>query len=61
MKIYTFPDEIYKLTERRHIDLLEQGLDFDVINRIIGGELESCIQKYIKQVKKFLLVTIFQI
>ncbi|WP_339076512.1 sigma 54-interacting transcriptional regulator [Clostridioides difficile] len=50
--IYTFPDEIYKLTERRHIDLLEQGLDFDVINRIIGGELESCIQKYIKQVKK---------
>ncbi len=59
--IYTFPDEIYKLTERRHIDLLEQGLDFDVINRIIGGELESCIQKYIKQVKKFLLVTIFQI
>lgn len=50
--IYTFPDEIYKLTERRHIDLLEQGLDFDVINRIVGGELESCIQKYIKQVKK---------
>lgn len=43
--IYTFPDEIYKLTERRHIDLLEQGLDFDVINRIVGGELESCIQK----------------
>lgn len=50
--IYTFPDEIYKLTERRHIDLLEQGLEYDVINRIVGGELESCIQQYIKQVKK---------
>lgn len=49
--IYHFPKEIYRYIEERHLTLLEEGFNPEIINRIVGGELEIRIQQYVKQVE----------
>ncbi|WP_066505094.1 sigma 54-interacting transcriptional regulator [Abyssisolibacter fermentans] len=47
---YTLPQEIYRYIEERYDELELQGSSQDVINRVIGGELEVKFQHLIKQV-----------
>ena len=49
--IYTLPKEIYQYIEKRHAELKSQGLPKDVINYIIGGEIEIRFRRIIKHVK----------
>lgn len=50
--IYTFPNEIYKNIEEQYQKLQKHGLSDEVINRIIGDELETKVKKIIRQVEK---------
>lgn len=49
--IYTLPKEIYQYIEERHAELKSQGLSKDVINYIIGGEIEIRFRRIIKHVE----------
>jgi transcriptional regulator with AAA-type ATPase domain/transcriptional regulatory protein LevR len=49
--LYTLPREIYQYIEEKYQELELQGLSQDVINRVIGGELEIKFQQLIKQVE----------
>jgi transcriptional regulator with AAA-type ATPase domain/transcriptional regulatory protein LevR len=49
--LYTLPREIYQYIEERFQELELQGLNQDVINRVIGGELEIKFQQLIRQVE----------
>lgn len=50
--LYAFPNDIYKNIEEEYKKLLQQGLDEEVISRIIGDALESKVKKIIKQIEK---------
>jgi transcriptional regulator with AAA-type ATPase domain/transcriptional regulatory protein LevR len=50
--LYNFPDEIYKNIEENYQKLQGQGLSNEVINKIIGDDLETKVKNIIKQVKK---------
>ncbi|MDI3481275.1 MAG: hypothetical protein PWQ97_930 [Tepidanaerobacteraceae bacterium] len=47
--LYIFPQEIYQYIEEKYQELQEQGLTQEVINRVIGGELEIRFQQLVKQ------------
>lgn len=47
--LYIFPQEIYQYIEEKYQELQEQGLSQEVINRVIGGELEIRFQQLVKQ------------
>lgn len=49
--LYALPREIYQYIEERFQELEKQGLKQDVINRVIGGELEIKFQQLIRQVE----------
>lgn len=49
--LYTLPGEIYQYIEERFQELELEGLSQDVINRVIGGELEVKFQQLIKRVE----------
>ncbi|HHY41796.1 MAG TPA: sigma 54-interacting transcriptional regulator [Thermoanaerobacterales bacterium] len=49
--LYTLPGEIYQYIEERFQELEVQGLNQDVINAVIGEELESKFQQLIKRVE----------
>ena len=48
---YSFPKEIYKDIEEKYQKLENDGIDKQIINRVIGDELETKIQQLIKQVQ----------
>jgi len=50
--LYTFPKEIYKNIEEQYQKLQKHGLSDEVINRIVGDELEAKVKNLIKQVEK---------
>ncbi|HHW44816.1 MAG TPA: sigma 54-interacting transcriptional regulator [Desulfotomaculum sp.] len=50
--VYIFPNEIYKNIEEEYQNLQKQGLPDEVINRIIGDNLEAKIIKIIRQIEK---------
>ncbi len=50
--LYTFPNDFYKNIEEEYQKLLKHGLPDEVINRIIGDDLEAKVKKIIKQVEK---------
>ncbi|MDD2211926.1 MAG: sigma 54-interacting transcriptional regulator [Clostridia bacterium] len=50
--LYNFPDEIYKNIEEDYQKLQGQGLSNEVINKIIGDDLEAKVRNMIRQVKK---------
>ncbi|MGI6588675.1 MAG: sigma 54-interacting transcriptional regulator [Peptococcia bacterium] len=50
--LYIFPNDIYKNIEEQYQELQKHGLSDEVINRIIGDELEARVKKIIKQVEK---------
>ncbi|MDK2879456.1 MAG: hypothetical protein PWR06_2172 [Thermoanaerobacteraceae bacterium] len=47
--LYILPQEIYQYIEEKYQELQEQGLSQEVINRVIGGELEIRFQQLVKQ------------
>ncbi|KXG74651.1 Transcriptional regulatory protein DagR [Fervidicola ferrireducens] len=47
--IYIFPEEIYRYIEEKYQELQSQGLSQEVINRVIGGELEIKFQQLVRQ------------
>lgn len=47
--LYTLPEEIYRYIEEKYQELQNQGLSQDVINRVIGGELEIKFQQLVRQ------------
>lgn len=49
--IYVLPNEIYKYVEQRYNDLQSQGMSHELINYIIGSEMEKRLEKLIKKVK----------
>lgn len=49
--LYTFPNEIYKNIEEEYQKLQKQGLADDVINRIIGEDLDAKVKKVIRQIE----------
>ncbi len=49
--LYTLPQEIYQHIEERYEELELQGLNQDMINRVVGGELEIKFQQLINQVE----------
>lgn len=49
--LHELPREIYQYIEERFQELEKQGLKQDVINRVIGGELEIKFQQLVKQVE----------
>ena len=49
--IYTLPNEIYQYIEKRYLDLQNQDIDQDVINYIIGSEMEERLEKLVKRVE----------
>ena len=50
--LYTFPNEIYKNIEEQYQKLQKHGLTDEVINRIIGDDLDAKVKNIIKQVEK---------
>ena len=50
--LYNLPNDIYKNIEEQYQKLQKHGLSDEVINRIIGDDLETKVRKIIKQVKK---------
>lgn len=50
--LYSIPDEIYRNIEEEYQKLLNQGFSTEVINRIIGDDLETKLKKIIKHVEK---------
>lgn len=50
--LYNFPDEIYKDIEKDYKKFKKQGLSEEVINRIIGENLEQKVKTIFKHVKK---------
>ncbi|NLO76624.1 MAG: sigma 54-interacting transcriptional regulator [Clostridia bacterium] len=50
--LYNLPNDIYKNIEEQYQKLQKHGLSDEVINRIIGDDLEAKVRKIIKQVKK---------
>ncbi|SKC87927.1 sigma 54-interacting transcriptional regulator [Maledivibacter halophilus] len=49
--IYIFPNEIYKYIEDRYNDLQNQDMNQEIINYIIGNEIEEKLEKLIKKVE----------
>lgn len=49
--IYIFPNEIYKYIEERYKYLQNQDMNQEVINYIIGNEMEERLEKLIKKVE----------
>ncbi len=49
--IYTFPNEIYHYIENRFLDLQNQDMSQEVINYIIGSEMEERLEKLMKRVE----------
>ncbi len=49
--IYTLPNEIYQYIERRYNSLLNQGLSQEIVNYIIGSEMEKKLENLIKKVE----------
>lgn len=49
--IYTLPNEIYKYIEERYNYLQNQDMNQEVINYIIGSEMEERLEKLIKKVE----------
>lgn len=47
--LYILPQEIYQYIEEKYQELQEQGLSQEVINRVIGGELEIRFQQRVRQ------------
>jgi transcriptional regulator with AAA-type ATPase domain/transcriptional regulatory protein LevR len=47
--IYILPQEIYQYIEEKFRELQDQGLSQEVINRVIGGELEIRFQQLVKK------------
>ncbi|TYP56765.1 sigma 54-interacting transcriptional regulator [Thermosediminibacter litoriperuensis] len=47
--LYILPEEIYRYIEEKYQELQNQGLSQDVINRVIGGELELKFQQLVRQ------------
>ncbi|MGB9813417.1 MAG: sigma 54-interacting transcriptional regulator [Thermovenabulum sp.] len=47
--LYVFPEEIYEYIEEKYRELKKEGLSQDVINRVIGGELEVKFQEILRQ------------
>lgn len=47
--LYIFPEEIYRYIEEKYQELQSQGLSQEVINRVIGGELEVKFQQLVRQ------------
>lgn len=50
--LYTLPSEIYKYIENRYEILQNQYLNNEVINYIIGAEMEEKLEKLMRRVKK---------
>ena len=50
--LYSLPDEIYKNIEESYQKLLGQGFYNEVINKIIGDDLEAKVKSIIERVKK---------
>lgn len=50
--VYIFPSDIYKNIEEEYLTLQKHGLSDDVINRIIGNDLEAKVRKIIRHVEK---------
>jgi transcriptional regulatory protein LevR len=48
--VYTFPSEIYTYIEQRYQELQNQGMQDDVINYVIGGELELRLKRMMKNI-----------
>ena len=49
--LYTLPSEIYQYIEQRYQELQNQDMTHDIINYIIGGELETRFKKMIKNIE----------
>lgn len=49
---YLLPKEMYQEIEEKYLRMEKNGLESEVINKIIGDELESIIYQSIQQVKK---------
>ncbi|MCG8485171.1 MAG: PTS sugar transporter subunit IIA, partial [Clostridia bacterium] len=49
--VYTFPNEIYHYIENRYLDLQTQDMSQEVINHIIGSEMEERLEKLMKRVE----------
>ena len=49
--VYILPNEIYRYIEQRYIDLQNQDMNQDVINYIIGSEMEERLEKLVKKVE----------
>lgn len=49
--LYTLPSEIYQHIEQRYAELQSKGMSCDIINYILGTELESRFKKIMKQVE----------
>lgn len=49
--LYELPQEVYQYIEEKYQELELRGLEKEVINRIIGGELEAQFQQLIKRVE----------
>lgn len=47
--LYVFPEEIYEYIEEKYRELRKEGLSQEVINRVIGGELEVKFQEILRQ------------
>ncbi|MGI6606608.1 MAG: sigma 54-interacting transcriptional regulator [Peptococcia bacterium] len=50
--LYSLPDEIYKNIEESYQKLLGQGFSNEVINKIIGDDLEAKVKNIIEKIKK---------
>lgn len=50
--LYSFPNDFYKNIEEQYQKLQKHGLSVEVINRIIGDDLEAKVKKLIKQVRR---------
>ncbi|WP_066497325.1 sigma 54-interacting transcriptional regulator [Abyssisolibacter fermentans] len=48
---YMLPEDIYKEIEYKYQKYENQGIDIQIINRIIGDELETKVQQLVKQIR----------
>ncbi|MBB6217413.1 transcriptional regulator with AAA-type ATPase domain/transcriptional regulatory protein LevR [Anaerosolibacter carboniphilus] len=49
--VYILPNEIYQYIEQRYADLQNQDMNQEVINYIIGSEMEERLEKLVKKVE----------
>lgn len=49
--IYTLPNQIYQHIETRYHNLQSQGLNQEIVNYIVGSEMEEKLEKLIKKVE----------